>query len=161
LGAAAGSAEGVILRALLQRVSEAAVTVDGERVGSIRHGLLVLLGIAEDDERSDLDYLVKKIPALRIFSDQDGKMNLSVTEVGGSVLVISQFTLFADNSKGHRPSFFRAAKHEKASLMYDQLKGQLRANGLKVESGKFGADMKVSLVNDGPVTILLDSRENH
>lgn len=147
------------MRALLQRVSEASVEIEGSLLGKIGPGLLIFLGVADDDDRADLDYLGKKIPALRIFSDLDGKMNRSVAESGGSVLLISQFTLYADNSKGNRPSFFQAAKAEKATLMYEQLKSQLREAGLKVEAGKFGADMKVRLLNDGPVTILLDSRE--
>lgn len=135
------------------------MAVGENTIGSIGPGLLIFLGVADTDERADLDYLLKKIPALRIFEDEGGKMNRSVSETGGSLLVISQFTLYADNSKGNRPSFFRAAKSEKANLMYEQFKANLREAGLRVEAGKFGAEMKVKLLNDGPVTILLDSRE--
>lgn len=147
------------MRALIQRVSEASVDVDGKRIGAIGAGLLVLLGVAESDETADLDQLARKIPALRIFPDPDGKMNLSVSDVKGALLVISQFTLIADTAKGNRPSFFCAAKPEKAGAMYESFLEKLRATGLKVERGEFGADMKVRLLNDGPVTILLDTRE--
>ena len=147
------------MRALLQRVNEASVRVGEETTGAIGRGFLVLLGVADDDETADLDYLVKKVAALRVFPDEQGKMNLSVGAVRGSVLVVSQFTLIADTAKGNRPSFFRAARPEKAEPFYEEFSARLRAGGLPVETGRFGADMKVSLVNDGPVTILLDSRE--
>jgi D-tyrosyl-tRNA(Tyr) deacylase len=147
------------LRALLQRVSEASVEIGGETVGAIGPGLLVFLGVAEEDEAADLEQLLKKIPSLRIFPDEAGKMNLSLSEAGGALLVISQFTLIADTTKGNRPSFFRAAKPAKAEAMYREFLASLKIGGLKVQSGRFGADMKVRLLNDGPVTILLDTRE--
>lgn len=147
------------MRAVLQRVSEASVTVDGKVTGQIGKGFLVLLGIADNDEASDLDYLLRKIPALRVFEDEAGKMNLSVVDVKGALLVVSQFTLIADTAKGNRPSFIRAARPEKAIPIYEEFLAKLRATGLAVEAGVFGADMKVRLLNDGPVTIILDSRE--
>lgn len=147
------------MRALLQRVSEASVAVDGDTIGSIGPGLLIFLGIAEEDGPEDLDQLLKKIPALRIFEDGEGKMNLSLADKGGALLVISQFTLLADTTKGNRPSFFRAAKPEKAEGLYKEFVARLRVSGVKVQTGRFGADMKVGLLNDGPVTILLDTRE--
>ncbi len=147
------------MRAVLQRVSEASVTVDGKVTGQIGKGFLVLLGIAENDEASDLDYLLRKIPALRVFEDEAGKMNLSVVDVKGALLVVSQFTLIADTAKGNRPSFIRAARPEKAIPVYEELLAKLRASGLQVEAGVFGADMKVRLLNDGPVTIIIDSKE--
>lgn len=145
------------MRALVQRVSEASVTVEGRITGQIGRGLLVLLGVAETDQPADLDYLAKKLPALRIFEDEAGKMNLSVQEVKGELLVVSQFTLIADTRKGNRPSFIGAARPEKAIPIYEELVKRLRESGLKVETGLFGADMKVRLINDGPVTIMLDS----
>lgn len=147
------------MRALLQRVTSASVRVGDETTGAIERGFLVLLGVAEDDEATDLDYLVKKVAALRVFPDGDGKMNLALGEVGGALLVVSQFTLIADTAKGNRPSFFRAARPAKAEPMYEEFLRRMRALGLPVETGRFGADMAVALVNDGPVTILLDSRE--
>jgi D-tyrosyl-tRNA(Tyr) deacylase len=146
------------VRALLQRVSEANVTVEGRVTGAIGTGLLVFLCVGESDEPKDLEYLLKKIPALRIFPDEAGKMNLSVTEASGSVLVVSQFTLMADTSSGNRPAFTAAAKPEKAIAVYETFVERLRALGLTVATGEFGADMKVRLLNNGPVTILLDSR---
>jgi D-tyrosyl-tRNA(Tyr) deacylase len=147
------------VRAVLQRVSEASVTTEGAQIGAIGKGLLVLLGVEEGDEAADADYLLRKIPALRIFEDGQGKMNLSVVDAGGSILLVSQFTLIADTAKGNRPSFFRAAKPEQAKKIYEDFAIGLRAAGLSVETGCFGADMKVRLLNDGPVTILLDSKE--
>jgi D-tyrosyl-tRNA(Tyr) deacylase len=146
------------MRALLQRVSEASVAIEGETIGSIGAGLLVFLGVAEEDGPEDLEQLLKKIPALRIFEDEAGKMNLSLVDKGGALLVISQFTLIADTAKGNRPSFFRAAKPDKAEGLYKEFVARLRVSGLKVQTGRFGADMKVRLLNDGPVTILLDTR---
>src|SRR5690606_17955894 len=143
----------------IQRVAEAEVAVSGETVGRIGTGLLVFLGVAESDEAADLDYLARKVPALRIFPDEAGQLNLSVAEAGGSLLVASQFTLIAGAAKGNRPSFLRAARREQAAPACEAFVARLRAAGLNVATGVFGADMKVRLLNDGPVTILLDSRE--
>jgi D-tyrosyl-tRNA(Tyr) deacylase len=152
------------MRAVLQRVSEASCLVDGKVTGSIGTGLLILLGIAADDTESDLEWLAQKIAGMRIFSDDKGLMNKSITDVGGRILLISQFTLFAQTKKGNRPSFIRAAKPDLAIPLYEQMittLGQLTST--KIETGVFGADMKISLVNDGPVTIILDTkdRDNH
>lgn len=146
------------MKVVVQRVSEASVHVEGKCTGEIARGLLLLIGIDEDDEKSDADWLVKKILDLRIFSDEDGKMNLSVKDVHGEILCISQFTLIADYKKGNRPSFIKAARPEKAVPLFDYLKTEIAKSGLKTESGIFGADMKVSLLNDGPVTIVMDSK---
>lgn len=147
------------MKIVLQRVSEANVKVNSEIVGKINNGLLLLIGIDEQDEKTDADWLIKKIIDLRIFSDEDGKMNLSVKDISGEILCISQFTLLADYKKGNRPSYIKAAKPEKAIPLFDYFKDELKKNSLlKVESGIFGADMKVSLINDGPVTIVLDSK---
>lgn len=147
------------MRVVLQRVSEANVKVNSEIVGKINNGLLLLVGIDEQDENTDADWLIKKIIDLRIFSDKDGKMNLSVKDISGEILCISQFTLLADYKKGNRPSYIKAAKPEKAIPLFDYFKNEIeKKSQLKVESGIFGADMKVSLVNDGPVTIVLDSK---
>ena len=147
------------MRACVQRVSDARVTVNGETVGSIGRGMVVLLGVAETDTAEDLDFLVRKVPALRIFEDEAGKMNRSVMDVQGGILVVSQFTLIADTAKGNRPSFLGAAKPDQAIPLYEEFLARMQATGLQVASGVFGADMQVALVNDGPVTILLDSRE--
>ena len=147
------------MRAVLQRVSEASVSIEGEVIGAIGRGLLVLLGVEEGDNDGDLDYLLRKIPALRIFEDEAGKMNLSVADVKGSFLVVSQFTLIADTAKGNRPSFFRAARPDVANPTYERFVAALRAAGFPVETGRFGANMQVRLTNDGPVTILLDTKE--
>jgi len=145
------------MKAVIQRVSESSVQVDGKTVGQIGKGLMVLVGINENDEKSDADWLVQKILNLRIFGDDEGKLNLSVTDISGEILCISQFTLMADYKKGNRPSFIKAAKPDKAVPLFDYFKEQISKSGLKTESGIFGADMKVSLVNDGPVTIVMDS----
>jgi D-aminoacyl-tRNA deacylase len=146
--------------AVIQRVSEASVHVDGEVVGSIGQGLLVLLGIAADDTRADADYLLRKLPAMRIFSDGEGKMNRSVIDVGGAILLVSQFTLLADTRKGNRPSFTRAAAPAEAIPLYEYLIEQLgKTLGKPVATGRFGADMQVSLVNNGPITIVLNSAD--
>lgn len=146
------------MKAVIQRVSEANVKVDGEIVGEISHGLLLLIGIDEEDEKADADWLVQKILNLRIFGDEDGKLNLSVLDITGEILCISQFTLIADYKKGKRPSFIKAAKPDKAIPLFDYFKTQIAQSNLKIESGIFGADMKVSLLNDGPVTIVMDSK---
>ncbi len=147
------------MRVLIQRVSEARVISDGILTGSINRGLLVLVGIEEADTDADAEWLAKKISALRIFSDAEGKMNLSLQDVNGEILVVSQFTLHASYEKGNRPSFTRAAKPDKAIRLYEKLKELLAAQLQKeILSGVFGADMKVQLINDGPVTIWMDSK---
>ena len=145
------------MRAVLQRVSRAGVTVDGEKIAAIDSGLLVLLGVETGDTEESADYLAGKTAGLRIFEDADGKMNVSVTDCGGSVLVVSQFTLLADCRKGRRPGFSSAAPPELAEPLCDYFVAVLRKHGLNVQTGKFRADMAVDLVNDGPVTVLLDS----
>lgn len=148
------------MRAVIQRVSAASVTIDGSVRSAIGAGLLVLLGIGHEDDGSDIDYLVKKISGLRIFNDDAGVMNLSVLDVGGDVIVVSQFTLMAVTRKGNRPSYIEAAGHEKAVPLYEEFCRRLSlVLGKPVGTGIFGADMKVSLVNDGPVTICIDSKE--
>jgi len=147
------------VRAVIQRVSEARVQVEGEIVGEITDGLLVLLGVTHDDDETDAAYLAKKTAGLRIFEHGDGKMNLSVTDIAGQVLVVSQFTLFGDCRKGRRPSFADAAPADRADELYQSYVGCLRAEGLRVETGVFQAMMKVELSNEGPVTILLDSKK--
>ena len=147
------------MRAVIQRVCSASVTIDGEVRSAIGPGLLVLLGVGHEDGQEDLDWLVKKIAGLRIFNDDSGVMNRSVVEVGGEVLVVSQFTLMASTKKGNRPSYIGAAGHEKAIPLYEAFCSALSsAIGRPVGTGEFGADMKVSLVNDGPVTICMDTR---
>jgi D-tyrosyl-tRNA(Tyr) deacylase len=133
------------------------VTVSGEVVGEIGGGLLVLLGVSKEDAESDADYLANKIAALRVFDDQNGKINLAVTDVGGAVLAVSQFTLYGDLLKGNRPSFNAAAPPERARQLYEYFVGRIRATGLRCETGKFQEMMQVELTNEGPVTILLDS----
>ena len=145
------------MKVVVQRVSQSSVKVDGKVVGEIVKGLMLLVGVDENDEKSDADWLVQKILNLRIFGDDEGKMNLSVQDIQGEILCISQFTLIADYKKGNRPSFIRAAKPEKAVPLFDYFKQEISKSGLKTESGIFGADMKVSLINDGPVTIVMDS----
>ncbi len=147
------------MRIVLQRVTEASVKIDNEVKGQIDHGFLILVGIENEDEKSDADWLIQKINGLRVFADKEGKMNLSIKDVKGSLLLISQFTLFASTKKGNRPSYIQAARPEIAIPLYayftEKLKNQTQ---LKVETGVFGADMKVSLINDGPVTISIDSK---
>ena len=147
------------MRAVVQRVSRASVKVNGELVGKIADGLLVLLGIAQDDTAADVLYLAEKIAGLRIFEDDAGKMNLSVTEIGGAVLAVSQFTLFGDVKKGKRPSFDAAARPEQARELYEHFVAHVRGLGLACETGHFQETMDVELVNHGPVTILLDSKK--
>ena len=145
------------MRAVVQRVSRAQVAVNGEITGQIGLGLLVLLGIGRDDTEADAIYLSEKIAGLRVFEDPEGKMNRSVQDVGGSVLAVSQFTLYGDVRRGKRPSFDAAAPPEKARLLYEFFVEQIRAAGLRCETGRFQEMMQVELVNEGPVTILLDS----
>ena len=147
------------MRIVLQRVTEASVKIDNEVKGQIDHGFLILVGIENEDEKSDADWLIQKINGLRVFTDQEGKMNLSIQDVKGSILLISQFTLFASTKKGNRPSYIQAARPEIAIPLYTYFIEQLKIQTqLKVETGVFGADMKVSLINDGPVTISIDSK---
>ena len=147
------------MRVVLQRVSEASVTIDQKIKGKIGLGILILLGIEEEDSNQDIEWLIQKITQLRIFSDENGKMNLSIQEKKGEFLVISQFTLHASTKKGNRPSYIKAARPETAIPLYERFIMELKAvSALKVEEGIFGADMKVSLINDGPVTILIDSK---
>jgi len=147
------------MRAVIQRVSRASVKVAGETTGEIRHGFMVLLGVGRDDAEPDADWLAEKIYGLRVFEDGDGKLNLSLSEVKGAVLVVSQFTLYADCRKGRRPGFDLAAPPELAEKLYDYFVEKLKEKGLPVATGKFQAMMDVELVNQGPVTLLLDSRK--
>lgn len=146
------------MRAIVQRVTSSKVEVDRQTVGEIAEGLLVLLGVARDDGEADADYLADKITRLRIFRDEADKMNRSLVDTGGAMLVVSQFTLYGDVRKGRRPSYIEAAEPEKANALYEYFVGRVRAQGIKVETGVFQAMMQVHLVNDGPVTILLDSQ---
>ena len=146
------------MRAVLQRVTSAAVVVDQETVGQIENGLLVLLGVADGDTETDLRYVLEKTIGLRIFADDEGKMNLSVKDTGGSMLVVSQFTLLADVKKGRRPSFNKAADPAIADEYYQQFVSMAKLQGIPTETGVFAADMQVSLSNDGPVTIIVDSQ---
>lgn len=146
------------MKAVLQRVSEAKVEVDSVTVGKIQHGLLLLIGIDETDTQSDAEWLAQKILQIRIFRDENQKLNRSVQDISGEILCISQFTLIADYKKGNRPSFIKAAKPELAVPMFEYFKSLLAKSNLKIESGIFGVDMKVSLLNDGPVTIVMDSK---
>jgi D-aminoacyl-tRNA deacylase len=148
------------MRAVVQRVTRASVTIDGEIVGEIGNGLVVLLGVARDDTREDADYLAPKIIALRIFDDADGKMNVSLKDIGGGLLIVSQFTLYGDVRRGLRPSWSDAAAPEIAEPLYDYFVETARKLLGRVETGSFRKMMQVELVNDGPVTILLDSRKN-
>ena len=146
------------MRVVIQRVTEANVKVEGEIVGEVKQGLMLLVGIQEEDTKTDVDWLVQKILNLRIFGDEEGKLNLSVQDIKGEILCISQFTLIADYKKGNRPSFIKAAKPDLAIPLFEYFKAEISNSGLKTEAGIFGADMKVSLLNDGPVTILMDSQ---
>jgi D-tyrosyl-tRNA(Tyr) deacylase len=146
------------MRVVVQRCSRAEVRIDGERVGQIEKGFVLLVGITDTDSHEEADILAKKIAQLRVFEDAEGKMNLSLNEVGGAVLSISQFTLYGDCRKGNRPSFIRAARPETAAPLYDYFNDMMRTQyNLRVETGRFGADMKVDFINDGPVTIILDT----
>lgn len=147
------------MRIVIQRVSEAEVKVDGKTTGKAGRGLLLFVGFSEDDNMEDIEYLVQKVLNLRIFEDEIGKMNLSVSDIKGDILSVSQFTLYGDIRKGRRPSFTQAAEPEKANSFYEKFNEKLKESGLNVETGLFGGDMKVSLLNDGPVTILMDSKK--
>jgi D-tyrosyl-tRNA(Tyr) deacylase len=148
------------MRVVIQRVSQASVSIEGKVKASIGQGYLILLGIESTDGPEDLDYLCKKIIPLRIFNDEQGKMNLSLQDVGGDILLISQFTLFAQTQKGNRPSYIRAARPEQAIPLYEQFIARLELDlGKPIGTGSFGAEMKVSLLNDGPVTIVIDSKQ--
>src|ERR1700761_6100073 len=148
------------MRAVIQRVSEASCTVDGETTGQIGTGFLVLLGIEDADTTEDLQWLAQKIVNMRVFGDEEGLMNKALADVDGNILLISQFTLFAQTKKGNRPSFIRAARPDKAIPMYEQMIAELKTlTGKPIATGIFGADMKISLVNDGPVTIIMDTKQ--
>ena len=147
-----------LMKIVIQRVSEASVKVNNEITGENSKGLLLLVGVEEEDNQGDAEWLAKKIIDLRIFSDEEGKMNLSVKDINGEILCVSQFTLLADYKKGNRPSFIKAAKPEKAVPLFEYFKDLIKKSGLKTKSGIFGADMKVFLLNDGPVTIVMDSK---
>lgn len=146
------------MKVVLQRVAHASVTVDEKVIGKIQRGFLLLVGVTHDDAMEDMEYLVRKIVQMRIFEDEEGKLNRSIQDIGGEILSVSQFTLYADTKKGNRPSFSKAAPGDVAVEMFEQFNGLLRDTGIPVETGLFGADMKVELLNDGPVTILLDSK---
>lgn len=147
------------MRLVIQRVSQASVSINAIQTSSIQKGLLVLLGIEEDDNTDDINYLVSKLIALRIFSDEDGKMNLDVKQVHGQILLVSQFTLHASTKKGNRPSFIKAAKPEKAEHLYRLFITEIaKQHGQNPQTGSFGADMQIALINDGPVTIIMDSK---
>ena len=146
------------MRVVLQRVSHASVTVEEKVIGKIQRGFLLLVGVTHDDAMEDMEYLVRKIVQMRIFEDEEGKLNRSIQDISGEILSVSQFTLYADTKKGNRPSFSKAAPGDVALEMFEQFNGLLRETGIPVETGQFGADMKVELLNDGPVTILLDSK---
>lgn len=148
----------LVLRIVIQRSKKAEVKIGNDRVGSIEQGLVLLVGIESADTQEDVDYLVRKIVTMRIFSDESDKMNLSVQDVKGDILSVSQFTLHAETKKGNRPSFIQAAKPEVAIPLYESFNEGLRKNDLRVVNGVFGADMQVSLINDGPVTIIIDSK---
>ena len=147
------------MRAVVQRVTQASVTVENETVGAIDAGLMVLIGVSKEDTDKDLKYIVEKVQNLRVFDDENGVMNRSVLDAGGSILAVSQFTLYGDARGGRRPSYFTAAGPELANELYERAVAAWRENGIHVETGRFRTEMKVSLINDGPVTILLDSEK--
>jgi len=145
------------MRCVIQRVTEASVTVDGEVIGKIGKGYMILIGVSAEDGEKDVKYMADKVPNLRIFEDADGKMNRSILDEGGEILAVSQFTLYGDARGGRRPSFSSAARPEQANALYEQLVAAWRSQGIHVETGRFRAEMQVSLINDGPVTLLMDS----
>lgn len=147
------------LRILIQRSLQSSVEVNQQTIGSIDKGFVILVGVTHDDDASDVKYCVRKIANLRLFEDEDGKTNLSLKDVQGEILSISQFSLFANTKKGNRPSFIRAAQPDHANQLYEDFNEQLRALGFKVETGEFGTDMQVKIVNDGPMTLLIDSKD--
>ncbi|CDM69162.1 D-tyrosyl-tRNA(Tyr) deacylase [Clostridium bornimense] len=148
------------MRAVVQRVTSSKVTVNGEVVGSIERGFNVLLGISKDDGEEDIKYIKDKIINLRVFQDENDKMNLSLKDVGGELLIISQFTLYGDCRKGRRPNFMAALGGNEAEILYNKFLEEIKKEGIKVEAGIFGADMKVSIENDGPVTLILESKKD-
>lgn len=149
------------MKIVVQRVKHAQVEVEGKIVGKINNGFMVLLGVTHGDTEKEADYLVKKLCKLRVFSDENGKMNLSIKDIGGELLIISQFTLYANCKDGNRPSFIEAAKPDKANELYEYFCKECEKNEIKVEKGIFGADMKVSLLNDGPVTIIIEKESQN
>ena len=148
------------MRAVVQRVKESSVKVQGKIIGEIKEGLNILVGITKGDSDEDIKYIRNKVVNLRIFSDENGKMNLSIKDVKGEMLIISQFTLYGDCRKGRRPSFINALGGEEANVIYEKLVDSFREEGLKVETGEFGADMEVEIINDGPVTLILESNKD-
>ena len=148
------------MRAVVQRVTSASVTVENETVGAIGPGMMVLIGVSKEDTDKDLKYIVEKVQNLRIYDDENGVMNRSILDVGGSILAVSQFTLYGDARGGRRPSYIRAAAPDVANAYYERLVNEWRNKGIHVETGRFRTEMQVSLINDGPVTILLDSEKN-
>ena len=147
------------LRILIQRSLQSSVEVNQQTIGSIDKGLVILVGVSHEDDASDVEYCVRKVANLRLFEDEEGKTNLSLKDVQGEILSISQFSLFANTKKGNRPSFIRAAQPDHANQLYEDFNEQLRALGFKVETGEFGADMQVKIINDGPMTLLIDSKD--
>lgn len=144
------------MRVLVQRVISSSVEVNNNKVGNINKGLLLFVGFTEEDTSKEIEYMVDKVINLRIFDDENGVMNKSIIDVGGSILSISQFTLYADTTKGRRPSYIKALNGEKATILYDEFNNKLRKTGINIETGIFGADMKVNIINDGPITIMLE-----
>lgn len=147
------------LRILIQRSLQSSVEVNQQTIGSIDKGFVILVGVSHEDDASDVEYCVRKVANLRLFEDEEGKTNLSLKDVQGEILSISQFSLFANTKKGNRPSFIRAAQPDHANQLYEDFNEQLRALGFKVETGEFGADMQVKIINDGPMTLLIDSKD--
>lgn len=147
------------LRILIQRSLQSSVEVNQQTIGSIDKGFVILVGVSHEDDASDVEYCVRKVANLRLFEDEEGKTNLSLKDVQGEILSISQFSLFANTKKGNRPSFIRAAQPDHANQLYEDFNEQLRALGFKVETGEFGTDMQVKIVNDGPMTLLIDSKD--